>query len=334
MTSSEPTTLPPKTPAIIPVHSPEELEKMALLLSDSPDFVIIRRFVAKDVYAAPDDTQKKVAMFFDTETTGLDVLVDDVFEIGYVMAEYNPTTGDIYRILGRYSGFSDPGYPLPEIITQLTGVATSEITGHKFDDATIRADASRADLIIAQNAGFDRKMIERIYPEFVGKPWACTVNDGPWDEMKYSIKKQEFLALKAARVFYDAHRALTDAEVLLHITTMPSHDGRPILAHILEKARNESYCVWAIGAAFETKDILKGAGYRWSDGTVPGKPKSWYKETTDVDAEIDFLAENVYKRRQTIEVDLMTPYDRYSTRYTERIQREVNPAPRKTTQLR
>jgi DNA polymerase-3 subunit epsilon len=126
-----------------------------------------------------------------------------------------------------------------------------------------------------------------------------------------------------AGIFYDAHRALTDSEVLLDIMTKQGPDGRPILAHILEKAREPNFTVWAIKSDFETKDALKAAGYRWSDGTVPGRPKAWYKETDDVDAELDFLATKIYSRNQMIEVDMVTPLDRYSTRHTERTQMEV-----------
>jgi DNA polymerase-3 subunit epsilon len=300
-----------------------EFNALAKKLEESPDHKVLRRFFPVDEYAPPDESVKRLALVFDTETTGLDYQTDEIFEIGFVLAEYNPKTGVVYRVIERYSGFDDPGFPLPDVIVALTGVKTEEIVGKSFDHDRIRAAIAKTDIVIAQNAAFDRKFIEKRYPEFIEKNWACNVVDGPYEAMGMAIKKQEYLAIKVAGIFYDAHRALTDSEVLLDIMTKQGPDGRPILAHILEKAREPNFTVWAIKSDFETKDALKAAGYRWSDGTVPGRPKAWYKETDDVDAELDFLATKIYSRNQMIEVDMVTPLDRYSTRHTERTQMEV-----------
>jgi hypothetical protein len=46
-------------------------------------------------------------------------------------------------------------------------------------------------------------------------------------------------------VFYGAHRALVDAEVLLFLLTRPGPAERPILSHLLERSGRTTYCGWA-----------------------------------------------------------------------------------------
>lgn len=312
-------------------QAPKDYEDLAKQLSESPDHRVVRRFVPQDQYTPDDGSEKKVVAFLDTETTGRDYQKHDVFEIGIVLADYCPKSGRIFNVIDRYSGLNDPGYPLPEVIVELTGVKPEEVIGQKFDFDKINEIVARADLFVAQNAAFDRKFMEKIVPALAKKPWACNLFDGPWDEMGYPIKKQEYLAYAAAGVFYDAHRALTDSEVLLHIVaTTPAPDSRPVFAHILASAREESYVVWAVNSPFEKKDKLKEDGYKWSDGTTPGQPKAWYKVTRDVEAELQYLGENIYSRKQAIDVDMMIATDRYSVRHTERQQMDVIPPARPT----
>ncbi|MBA4215575.1 MAG: 3'-5' exonuclease, partial [Polaromonas sp.] len=49
----------------------------------------------------------------DSETTGLDAEQDKVIELGYVIASFDPLTGQVYRVESRHSSFEDPGFPLP-----------------------------------------------------------------------------------------------------------------------------------------------------------------------------------------------------------------------------
>ena len=85
--------------------------------------------------------------------------------------------------------------------------------------------------------------------------------------------------------FYDAHRALVDCEVLIHILNY-EWEGKTFLSRLLENAHQPVQRVWARGALFELKDKLKARGYKWSPGQN-GMPKSWYRDvqSKDFDAE-------------------------------------------------
>jgi DNA polymerase-3 subunit epsilon len=309
------------------IPSKEVCEKLVNELEASPDYVVLRRFAPVDRYAEDDGSIKSVLMIVDTETTGLDYKTNVVFELGYVLAEFCAKTGKIYKILDRYSGFEDPGFALTPEISHLTGVIDSDVRGKKFDNEKIVRDIHRADIVIAQNAKFDRKFVELLWPEFKRKPWACSIDNGPWAEMAIGVKKQEFLAMIISRVFYDAHRALTDSEVLLDILSHQAHDGKTILYHVVTNSHPPVYRVWATGAPFDKKDFLKNeAGFSWSDGTEEGKLKAWYKERVpekEIEGLLDMLAENVYPGDQKVEVDRIDSVDKFSTRITSRTLRHI-----------
>lgn len=287
------------------------------------DFKVLRRFIPPYSYLPPDGSEEslKTAMVIDTETTGLDKGSDKIIEIGYVLARFLPETGQIYDITGRYNGIQDPGFPLPEKITRITGITDADVKGQSFDRGRILGDIAKANIIVAHNSTFDRGFIEREFSAAADKWWACSVKEAPWEEMLTGSSKLEYLSYKVAGVFYDAHRALADAEVLLHLLTHKAHDGDPILKHILTQSRQNTYCVWAEGAPFDKKELLKvDRGYRWSDGADPASPiKAWFKDgikgKENLAEEMEYLAAHIYSTPVSITVDEITGRERFTNRY-------------------
>jgi DNA polymerase-3 subunit epsilon len=57
--------------------------------------------------------------------------------------------------------------------------------------------------------------------------------------------------------------------------------------------------VWAVGAPYEARELLKGRRYRWNNGE-DGRPKAWHKEVGEEEraAEEAWLAKNVYGGKQ------------------------------------
>lgn len=85
---------------------------------------------------------------------------------------------------------------------------------------------------------------------------------------------------------------------------------------LLDRARRPQYRIWAVGAPFALKDVLKQRGYRWNDG-ADGHPKSWYVDAdVDVtDAELDYLRNEIFQREDAdIVVRTITSLDRFSSR--------------------
>ena len=305
------------------------LNQVAQQLEASGDFKVLRRFEPVPCYltVTPEiESKLRTIMVLDTETTGLDTKKDRLIELAYVQARFLPETGQIYDIISTYNGLQDPGMPIPEQSKRIHGIQDEDVAGKSLDRERVIADLAKTDLAIAHNASFDRRIMEAVFPEAASLWWACSNQEGPWQEMLTGSTKLEYLAYKLGGMFYDAHRALVDAQALLHILTLPAHDGRPILASIIERSRQPSYRIWAVNAPFDSKDYLKlERGYRWSDGTDPDSPiKAWNKDRLVGDAaleeEINALRANVYKVRGSVTVDNITGRERFTNRVRSRDQ--------------
>jgi len=180
-------------------------------------------------------------------------------------------------------------------ITALTGISDEMVRGKRIDDEAVSKFIAEAGIVIAHNAGFDRKFMEKRFPVFEEKSWGCSQREVPWREEGIESAKLEYIAYRSG-FFYEGHRAdidcLAGIEILSH--PLPNSDQLP-LALLLENARKTTYVVWAVGSPFETKDRLKERGYRWNGGE-DGRPKSWYKEVDQIDqaAEVEFLKAGGY----------------------------------------
>jgi DNA polymerase-3 subunit epsilon len=125
--------------------------------------------------------------------------------------------------------------------------------------------------------------------------WACTQRDIDWRALGVGSHSLEFLTYRHLRAFFDGHRAVDDCRATLELLATPTADGTVPLRVLLDNTRVKRSRVCAVHSPFETKDVLRARGYRWSgnDGTPP---KTWCREipSTDVDAELAWLREHVY----------------------------------------
>lgn len=259
----------------------------------------------------------KIAICLDTETTGLNYAEDKIIELGMVAFEYDPVTAEIIRITDRYNGFEDPGRPLQQEIIEITGITDDMVRGQSFDDNQVNHIANQASVVIAHNAGFDRKFVENRYPAFATLPWACTVNQIDWQAERISTRVLEYLLFKFG-LFINAHRALDDAEGVLGILLgkLPVSDT-PVFKALLDTYAEVTAKISAVGAPFDKKDLLKQRGYRWSDGSQGGS-KSWWISVPGVleNEELSWLASEVYPDGSTdrVEISRVNAIDRFSVR--------------------
>jgi DNA polymerase-3 subunit epsilon len=73
-----------------------------------------------------------------------------------------------------------PGFLNPPEITNITGITDQMVAGHRIDDRAVNDLLSRVVLVIAHNAEFDRRFVERRLPIFATKHWACSRFDIDW----------------------------------------------------------------------------------------------------------------------------------------------------------
>ena len=169
--------------------------------------------------------------------------------------------------------------------------------------------------MIAHNAQFDRRFLEKRLPAFVKKHWACSRSDVDWRAEGIRSSALEFVAYSLG-FFNDPHRAASDCRATVHALThnLPT-TGRMALQALLEQARLPTWRLWARDAGIEKKDLLKARRYPWSPGEFE-RPKCWYRDVPDADkaAEAAWLRANVMGPGQAIWALRMTARDRYSDR--------------------
>jgi DNA polymerase-3 subunit epsilon len=300
--------------------NPLETETAISALRSTGDFRVLRRFnLDQDTrFTGKPVEGAMIALSLDTETTGFDYVEDKIIEMGIVAFEYDPDTASIIRVIGKYNGFEDPGAPLSDEIKEITGITDEMVAGQTLNDNQINNLAQMADLVIAHNAGFDRKLVEARFPAFVQLPWACTMSQLDWKRERVSSRVLEFLLYKCTGVFFDAHRALDDAEALvgLLLGNFPVN-GLPIFKELLERAGEVTSKICAPGSPFDKKDILKQRGYRWDGGEKSGCKSWWTCVPQEAEAEeMAYLASDIYPggRTGSVIIKRIDPYSRFSVR--------------------
>lgn len=289
-------------------------EALAAALEATGNYRILRRLVPQRRYDDTEGAEVRRAVVVDVETTGLDQERDRIIQFSGVGFSYDPRGGRILEVDEPHTGYEDPGRPIPAFVTRLTGITDSDVAGQRLDEAAITALVASADLVIAHNAGFDRPFLEQRLPAVFGnRPWACSIEEIPWDRYGYPSRRLEYLLYQRHRLFFDAHSAEADCLALVHALALPFEDGAYPLALLLESARRKTLRIWATGAPFEVKDELKGRGYRFNGG-ADGRPKAWYRdrlEGEEAEAELAWLRERIYAGREGWRIEKFDARSRY-----------------------
>ncbi|MFW1499254.1 exonuclease domain-containing protein, partial [Vibrio parahaemolyticus] len=82
----------------------------------------------------------------------------------------------VFEIGETFQRFQEPSAPISPEITRITGITDAMVAGHTIDVAEVAAFARPAALVIAHNAGFDRRFAERLSDVFATKAWACSMS--------------------------------------------------------------------------------------------------------------------------------------------------------------
>ena len=292
-----------------------DIEAAVALLEGSDDFRVLRRMVDRREYHAPDGAETKLGIVLDVETTGTNPDTDEIIELAMLPFRFSPD-GRIFDVLDAFDELQEPtsGVVPPEI-TRITGITTEMVRGKTISLENASKIAAPAAIVIAHNARFDRRFVEKAFPVFSTKAWACSMTEIPWREEQFEGLKLEYLAMKSG-FFYDAHRAEADCRASLELLSRPlPQSGELALSVLLQNARKSTCRVWAENSPFDFKDILKARGYRWNAGDN-GKPRSWYRDVSEDElvGELAFLKSDIYQREADIPVSRFGPFDRFSDR--------------------
>ena len=294
--------------------SEAQLEEMANTLAASGQYRVQRRIKPRVPVAAPAGIELKLALFVDVETTGLDHTKDEIIELAMVPFTYGPD-GRIYQVREPFQRFHQPKSPISPEITKLSGITDEMVAGHAIDPAEVDAFAADAILVIAHNANFDRRFLERLSITFALKPWACSQSQIDWAGEGLEGTRLSYL-VSGAGYFYDKHRATNDclAAIELLATPLPA-SGTFGMQRLLEIARQPTWRIWAENSPYDLKDILKARGYRWNPDGTPF-PKAWFVDVQDEhrEAELSYLQKEIYQRPVELLVRRIDAFNRFSDR--------------------
>lgn len=291
-----------------------QLEDLARQLETSGDYRVLRRLKLSEHIEPGDGSQIRTGMFLDVESTGLDVRASEIIELAITPFEYG-ADGRIVSVGKPLHQFNEPANPIPSEITAITGITDELVAGHRLDIPAIEAFVGRANILLAHNAAFDRPFVERISPLFAAKPWACTMCDVSWKEEGIEGRRLSDL-LSGFQYFFEAHRAVDDCEAGIALLTMKlPKSGERVLSRILKTARQPTWRIFADGAPFEIKDVLKHRGYKWNADRALG-PRAWWKDVPSelVDAEVSYLAAEIFREPVQPPMFEITAFQRYSMR--------------------
>lgn len=297
-----------------------EADLEAELAAPNPAIRVLHRLELKAAYHVSPPAEVRIGVILDTESTGVDIAVDKIIELGMVRFEFCPASGQVYRVLGTFNQLEDPGMPIPAAASAVNGITDAMVAGKKINNAEVAAFIDGADVHIAHNAPFDRGLMERRFPVFENLAWGCSMRQVDWAAEGISSVKLDYIAFRL-NFFFEAHRAEADCLALLEALQRPLPLSRTLgLSQILARYQSQDRRIWALDARFEKKDDLKKRGYRWGDGTN-GTEKAWHTEVSaaDYDAEIAWLKENIYGNRGfRVAVDTVDAFNRFSARPGDR----------------
>lgn len=290
--------------------SDPDIERSISALEETGEFRVLRRAHLAPATNPVSSEDERVAIIVDTETTGLDILRDEVIEIAMISFSYD-RRGRIGHVLDTFSAMQRPSKPISAKITELTGISSEMVRGQTIDKTTLDAFVEPAALIVAHNAAFDRPMCEKLSQIFAKKPWACSATEIDWQRFGFEGNKLVYL-LNQLGQFHSGHRAMDDCIALFNILNAPlASTNGPVFAELLSCARKTRYRI-SVASPYELRSVLKARGYRWYPGGS-GRPRSWWIEVSEEEQpeELSFLYRQPGLQRDKIITERLTALNRY-----------------------
>ncbi len=176
---------------------------------------------------------KGVGAFLDTETTGLRGS-DEVIEFAIVLFRYDITRREL-RVIDRYHGLREPSCAIDPGAEKVHGISVDQVRGKRLKDRMVRRILRKADFLIAHNAAFDRRFVEKLYPETQRFRWYCSMNGIRWKKKGFASKGLQQLMANHGIETERGHRALDDVMGALDLLAQQDEQtGRPYLSELLD----------------------------------------------------------------------------------------------------
>ena len=202
-------------------------------------------------------------VILDTETTGIDNAAE-LIELAFCVCTYDVRTRTVLSIDCCFDAFSKPEKELSQEVSELTHITNDMLPKQKLSYDDFKEYLPEKCLVLAHNAGFDRRILERTYPYVLADlHWADSMTEIDWRQKGFNGKGLEML-LTQAGYWYEAHRAINDVLALLWLIIQTG-----TLAELCNNASKVSLEV-RLSVSYAEKDQIKELGFRWH-----GEDKTW-----------------------------------------------------------
>lgn len=304
------------------MNSADAIEQLAHEVEQHPDFKVLRRLKPRRSFEVWDGEEDVLQVaIVDTETTGMNAAKDEIIELGLVIVAVGAKSGLAFEVVDSYGALEQPSGPIPPETTKVHGITDQMVVGHRIDDERVQQMLNNVSLVIAHNASFDRRFLEKRLPVFAKLPWACSVKEVSWQQEGFGSQKLDYILMQCG-LFHDAHRAEADCLALLEVLQRPlAKSGGVAMQQLIRAAGQRRYRIWAVNSSFDVKDALKSVGYRW-DAAL----RCWNLDTGEatLDDELQRLKTLAYPNKAaSVSVETLDAVVRFSDRSGVREQRTI-----------
>jgi len=186
-----------------------------------------------------------IGCLVDTETTGLSPDKDEIIEIAMLLFSLNKETGEVEKVIEHHSYLREPLTDTARAnyneAYRVHGIPYHDVKGKRFDDQIITEVFSKADILIAHNASFDRSFIYQMYPEINEKQWYCSMRNIKWKEYGFPNKRQLTLLQGHKIATSQSHRALDDILQLMELLKRNNPNKQTYLQELLQTKAMRKY---------------------------------------------------------------------------------------------
>lgn len=237
-------------------------------------------------------------VILDTETTGIDNTAE-LIELAFCVCSYDVRTRTVLSIDCCFDAFSKPEKPISKEVSELTHITNEMLPNKKLYHDDFKEYLPEKCLVVAHNAGFDRRILERTYPYVLADlSWADSMTEIDWRAKGYNGKGLESL-LTQAGYWYDAHRAINDVLALLWLIISTGS-----LAELCNNASKVSLEV-RLSVSYAEKDSVKALGFRFR-----GEDKTWSRNFESMTAWQE-TQKSLPKSAKTVSVQVLNSQTRF-----------------------
>ena len=237
-------------------------------------------------------------VILDTETTGIDNSAE-LIELAFCVCSYDVRTRTVLSIDCCFDAFSKPEKPISKEVSELTHITNEMLPAKKLVYDDFKEYLPEKCLVVAHNANFDRRILEKTYPYVLADlSWADSMTEIDWRAKGFNGKGLEMLLVQAG-YWYDAHRAINDVLALLWLIMQTG-----TLAELCNNASKVSLEV-RLSVSYAEKDSVKALGFRFR-----GEDKTWSRNFESM-ASWQETQKSLPKSAKTVSIQVLNSQTRF-----------------------